>query len=199
MSRHLCSRDLYCSFLKVTSDRYSAFSLSEVAPNELGHDSISRWLSETKTQPKNVWSAAKSEVLETTGYLIADETVLTKSRSKKIELVHPQYSGAEHGITNGIRLLNFLWIGDDGQVSPTDFRIWEPAEDGKTKNDHFREMLVVAKQRAIEPEAVLADAWYSSLNNLKCIRDLGWHWVMRLKKNRKVNRNQRLDETEIRG
>jgi len=183
--------------LKVTSDRYSAFSLSEVAPTNLSHDSISRWLTETKTQPRDVWNQAKSEVLETDGCLIADETVLTKSRSKKIELVHPQYSGAEHGITNGIGLLNFLWVRNDGNVSPTDFRIWEPAEDGKTKNDHFREMLSVAKKREISPEAILADAWYSSLDNLKCIRSLGWNWVMRLKKNRKVNRNQRLDETEI--
>ena len=188
MSRHKCSRELYCTFLKVTSDRYSAFSLSEVAPDELSHDSVSRWLAETKTQPKDVWSAAKSEVLDTR---------LTKTRSKKIELVHPQYSGAEHGITSGIGLLNFLWVAEDGQVCPTDFRIWEPAEDGKTKNDHFREMLRMGKERGINPEAVLADAWYSSLNNLKCIRDLGWNWVMRLKKNRKVNRNQRLDETEV--
>ena len=130
----LCSKELYCTFLKVTSDRYSAFSLSEVAPQDLSHDSISRWLSETKTQPKDVWNAAKREILETQGCLIADETVLTKSRSKKIELVHPQYSRAEHGITNGIGLLNFLWIREDGLVSPIDFRIWEPEEDGKTKN-----------------------------------------------------------------
>ena len=108
--------------------------MSEVAPQDLSHDSISRWLSETKTQPKDVWNAAKREILETQGCLIADETVLTKSRSKKIELVHPQYSRAEHGITNGIGLLNFLWIREDGLVSPIDFRIWEPEEDGKTKN-----------------------------------------------------------------
>lgn len=197
MSRHLCSKELYCTFLKVTSERYSAFSLSEVAPQDLSHDSISRWLSETKTQPKDVWNAAKEEILGTQGCLIADETVLTKSRSKKIELVHSQYSGAEHGVTNGIGLLNFLWIREDGSVSPIDFRIWEPAEDGKTKNDHFRELLKIGKERGVAPEAILADAWYSSLNNLKCIRGLGWNWVMRLKKNRKVNRNQNLETVAI--
>lgn len=140
---------------------------------------------------------AKGKVLNTTGCLITNETVLTKLRSKKIELVHPQYSGAEHGIINGIGLLNFLWIGDDDQVYPTDFRIWEPAEDGKTKNDHFREMLKFSKERGLNPEAILTDAWYSSLDNLKCIRNLGWNWVMRLKKNRRVNRNKRLNEIEV--
>jgi len=24
----------------------------------------------------------------------------------------------------------------------------------------------------------LADSWYSSLDNVKCIRDLGWYWVV---------------------
>lgn len=197
MNRRLCSRELYATFLKVTSNRYSAFSLSEVSPEDLSHDSISRWLSETKTQPKNIWAAAKTEVLGSHGCLIADETVLTKDRSKKIALVHWQYSGAEHEVVKGIGLLNFLWVKDDHNVCPADFRIWEPQEDGKTKNDHFREMLKAAKERGVNPEAILADAWYSSLDNLKCIRSLGWDWVMRLKKNRVVNRGITLEDLSI--
>lgn len=197
MSHHLCSKELYCTFLKVTSQRYSAVSLSEVAPTNLSHDSISRWLVETKTQPKDIWEAAQKEIVGKSGVLIADDTVISKSRSQKMELVHQQYSGDEHGLVEGIGVLNFLWVGEGGQVCPADFRIWEPAEDGKTKNNHFREMIGVAKKRGVTPEAVLADSWYSSLDNLKCIRDVGWNWVMRLKKNRTVNRNERLDEVEI--
>lgn len=197
MSRHLCSKVLYCTFLKVTSQRYSAVSLSEVAPQTLSHDSISHWLSETKTQPQDIWQAAQATILGNTGVLIADDTVISKSRSQKMELVHQQYSGDEHGLVEGIGVLNFLWVGADDQVCPADFRIWEPQEDGKTKNNHFREMIIQAHKRGITPEAILADSWYSSLDNLKCIRDTGWSWVMRLKKNRAVNRNQRLDEVEI--
>ena len=42
MSRSKCSRDLYCSFLEVTSDRYSALALSEAVPpyTELSHDRV---------------------------------------------------------------------------------------------------------------------------------------------------------------
>ncbi len=128
---------------------------------------------------------------------MADETVLNKSRSKKIELVRWQYSGTVHDIVKGIGLLNFLWVDSDNQVIPMDFRIWEPQEDGYTKNDQFRDMLKLAKGRGVNPEAVIADSWYSSLDNVKCIRDLGWIWVMGLRKNRVVNRGEILEKLTI--
>ena len=88
MSKGLCSKDLYCAFLKVTSQRYSSLALSEVAPFKLSHDSISRWLEEAHIKPKDIWNEAKESVLKPrSGIIVADETVLNKSRSKKIELV----------------------------------------------------------------------------------------------------------------
>ena len=78
-----------------------------------------------------------------------------------------------------------------------DYRIYQPPEDGKTKNDHFREMLSLANKRGVHPEAVIADSWYSSLNNVKLIRDLGWVWVMGLRKNRVVNKGENLGELTI--
>jgi hypothetical protein len=197
MSRSLCSKDLYCTFLQVTSQRYSAVSLSEVSPIDLSHDSISRWLADTHCLPSDIWKAAKSSVLGSTGVIVADETVLNKSRSDKIELVRWQYSGTEHDIVKGIGLLNFLWVDDTNQVCPFDYRIWEPKEDGKTKNEQFRELLISAKERGLTPKAVVADSWYSSLDNAKCIRDLGWNWVMGLRKNRRVNKDQSLCDLSI--
>ncbi|WVX66033.1 IS701 family transposase domain protein [Candidatus Bealeia paramacronuclearis] len=44
---------------------------------------------------------------------------------------------------------------------------------------------------------MVADAWYSSLNNLKAIESIGWTWVMGLKKNRKVNRGETLEKLDI--
>lgn len=193
----MCSKELYCTFLQVTSQRYSALSLSEVAPHKLSHDSISRWLEEAKCQPKDIWNAACDHVLSTNGIIVADETVLNKDRSRKIELVKWQYSGDEHDIIRGIGMLNFLWVDRAGSVCPMDFRIYEPKEDGKTKNDHFRNLLTLAKRREVKAEAVVADSWYSSLDNLKCIRDMGWNWVMGLRKNRMVNRKDRLENLTI--
>lgn len=195
--RSLCSRDLYATFLRVTSQRYSALSLSEVSPYPISHDSISRWLEETHCQPKDIWEKAKGCVLNKKGLLVADETVLDKSRSSKMELVRWQYSGDEHDIIKGIGLLNFLWVDNDDEVCPMDYRVWEPKEDGKTKNDHFRDMLKEAKRREVNPEVVVADSWYSSLDNVKAIRDLGWNWVMGLRKNRVINRGEKLENLTI--
>lgn len=197
MSKSLCTKELYSTFLRVTSQRYSALSLSEVSPVELSHDSISRWLSEAKCQPKDIWNEAKTQVLGTSGVLIVDDTILDKQRSDKIELVRYQYSGNAHDVIKGIGMLNFLWVDQKDGVSPIDVRIYEPKEDGKTKNDHFREMLQLAKERGVKPEAVIADSWYSSLDNLKCIRDFGWNFVMGLRKNRVVNKKQKLCDLAI--
>jgi len=55
-------------------------SLSEVSPTELSHDSISRWLEEKKCQPKDIWEKAKAHVAGGSGVIIADDTILNKSR-----------------------------------------------------------------------------------------------------------------------
>jgi hypothetical protein len=197
VGKSLCSKDLYATFLKVTSQRYSALSLSEVSPTELSHDSISRWLEEKKCQPKDIWEKAKAHVVGGSGVIIADDTILNKSRSEKIELVRWQYSGTEHDIVRGIGMLNMLWVNEANEVCPMDVRIYEPKEDGKTKNDHFRELLIQAKRREVKPEAVIADSWYSSLDNLKAIRNLDWNWVMGLRKNRSVNKKEKLEDLII--
>jgi len=190
MSRSKCSRELYCSFLEVTSDRYSALALSEVVPPyaELSHDSISRWLADERVQPKDLWAAAKHEVASSPGILVFDDVVIDKSRSGKTELVNWQYAGSKHDITKGIGVVNALWQTSKDEYIPMDYRIWNPPEDGKTKNDHFRDMLSSAKTRNLTPEMVVADSWYSSLDNLKAVRSHGWDWVMGLRSNRLVNK-----------
>jgi Transposase DDE domain len=200
MSRSKCSRELYCSFLDVTATRYSALSLSEVAPDNpsLSHDSVSRWLAAEKVQPKDLWSVAKKEVHSTPGILVFDDVVIDKSRSGKMELVNWQYSGSKHDKTKGIGVVNALWQVSKEQYIPMDYRIWNPPEDGKTKNNHFRDMLSSTKARGLRPDMVVADSWYSSLKNLKAVRSHGWDWAMGLRSNRLVGKpHKQLKELEI--
>ena len=196
MGRSKCSKELYSAFLRVTSERYTANALSEVSPTPISHDSVSRWLAESNCRPKDVWEASKSKV-SGRGILIADETVIDKSRSNKIEIVRWQYSGTKHDVVKGIGLLNLYWESKTEDCTPIDFRVYQPSDDGKTKNDHFRELIAMASKRGITPEAVVTDSWYSSLGNLKHIRSLGWSWVMGLRKNRIVNKGDRLDSLDI--
>ncbi|WVX66005.1 Transposase DDE domain protein [Candidatus Bealeia paramacronuclearis] len=106
--------------------------------------------------------------------------------------------GMPNDVIAGIGLVNLVWHGLRSHDSiPVDYRIYDKASDGKSKNDHFREMLKLAQDRGINPDDVVADAWYSSLNNLKAIESIGWTWVMGLKKNRKVNRGETLEKLDI--
>nr|WP_063655590.1 transposase [Candidatus Arsenophonus triatominarum] len=165
----------------------------------MSHDTISRWLKSRCFRPKDLWRLVETSIdKKSPCVLIADDTLIAKTRSKKIEMVHYQYSGNEHDVIAGIGLVNLLWHNLTTVESiPIDYRIYDKDSDGKTKNTHFSEMLALAKKRGIKPEAVAMDAWYSSLDNLKSIRSHGWVWVTTLRKNRIVNRNIQLNKLDI--
>lgn len=199
MSRHRCSKELYQAFLSCGSPRHSGVALSDVSPLELSHDSVSRWLKSRHLRCHEVWQSARRSIdIAEPCLLIADDTVLSKEHSKKIGLVHPQYSGNAHDVIPGIGLVNLLWHGWTSNKSlPVDYRIYDKDSDGKTKNTHLCDMLVLAKKRGLKPDAVVMDTWYSSLKNLKTIRDLGWNWVTPLRKNRQVNKGERIENVTI--
>ena len=70
------------------------------------------------------------------------------------------------GREDGINLITLLWTDGDRYI-PVDYRIYDKAKDGLTKNDHMQSMLHQAQQRGFQPECVLFDSWYASLPNLK--------------------------------
>jgi len=117
-----------------------------------------------------------------------------------MDLVYHQWSGKQHRLVNGINICTLLWT-DGNAIIPVDFRIYHIDADGKTKNDHFRDMLRKALERGFQPRIILFDSWYASIDNLKTIRKSGWHWLTRLKKNRLVNpdntKNIQIQEIEI--
>jgi hypothetical protein len=89
------------------------------------------------------------------------------------------WSGKHQGVVK-------LWTAGQALI-PCDFRVYDKPQGGKTKNEHFQQMLQQAKARGFAPEYVLMDSWYAGLENLKQIRDFGWLFLTRLKGNRLVN------------
>ncbi|MEN9847286.1 MAG: hypothetical protein RL368_26 [Pseudomonadota bacterium] len=67
-------------------------------------------------------------------------------------------------------------------------RLYHKAHDNLSKHDHFASLVKVVHARGFNPECVCFDGWYSSLENLKLIRKLKWHWLTRLKSNRLVRK-----------
>ncbi len=120
------------------------------------------------------------------GLLILEDTTLDKPYAQKMELVTYHWSGKHQRVVKGMALLTLLWT-DGKTLIPCDFRVYDKPQGGKTKNEHFREMLQKARERGFSPEDVLMDSWYSSLKNLKPIASFGWHFLTRLQSDRLVN------------
>ena len=112
------------------------------------HDSVSRWLASSSFTPSGLWQTVKHLVAPKMGYLIGDDTLLDKRYSRKNEIAKVQYSGNEHRILNGIDLVNLLWTDSSAYV-PVDYRAYFKVNDGRSKNDHFRDMLESGKTTRI--------------------------------------------------
>lgn len=188
MQKQKCSLSLYSSFLIGNQNRYSGVELSKVS-NDMAHDAVSRWLMKFTFKPQELWNQVKDLVDPKAGYLVIDDTTLDKRYSRENELAKLQYSGDEHGLINGINLVNLLW-SDLEKCVPVDYRIYQKETDGKTKNDLFLELLKKALKRGFSPLYVLFDSWYSSIDNLKFIRSQKLKFICNLKSNRIVSCNR---------
>jgi putative transposase len=111
---------------------------------------------------------------------------LDKPYSRELTLVYRHGSGKQHKVVNGIDLMSLVWTDGDAKI-PIDFRIYDIDNDGKTNNDHFKEMLAVARTRGFSPRFVKFDSGYGSIGNLKRLREFQRHSLIHLKKNRLVN------------
>src|SRR4051812_13742873 len=117
--------------------------------------------------------------------MVIDDSTLDKPRAQHMVLVGHHWWGNDHAVVRGMTRVAAL-PPDGDPVYPCDYRVYHKDGDGKTKNDHFADMLAAAHRRGFRPRAVLFDGWYGSVETLKKVRDLGWTFVTRFKGNRKV-------------
>ena len=93
-----------------------------------------------------------------------DDTIVDKNFSFKMDLVRRQWSGDAHGVIKGVGVVTCVYVNPDlDQFWIIDYRIYDPAGDGKTKLDHVHDMLenaVYAKQWLFW--GVLMDSWYAT-------------------------------------
>lgn len=193
----------YINFLIATQKAYSCSEAERVQPEQPeppSHDAITRLLHRLEPKVGELWDEARGLVNLKEGILVVDDSVLDKLYAKKMELVSWQWSGKHGRVVKGINLTTMLWTNGDKHI-PCDYRLYEKAVDGATKNDHFRAMLQTAQERGFIPRCVAFDSWFSALDNLKLIRSYGWTWLTRLKRNRLVNPdrlgNRRVDEVDL--
>lgn len=187
-----CTPENYIDFLVASPGPATCTEAARVQPHSSfapAHDSYNRLLNQLEPDPEELWQEVEPLVEKARGVLVIDDSTLDKRRARHIGLVTRHWSGKHHKPVCGINLITLLWTDGDRKI-PVDYRIYSKT-DGRTKHDHFWEMLLMAKGRGFAPRYVLFDCWYASLENLKQVRDHGWHWLTRLRGDRVVTPDDR--------
>jgi putative transposase len=183
-----CDEMDYINFLIAAQKVFSSVEASRTHPDEEApaHDAYTRLLKRLPPDSEMLWQEVEPLVERKVGVLVIDDTTLDKPYASKMALVTKHWSGKHGRVVKGINLISLVWTSNACRL-PCDFRIYNKAQDGLTKNDHFREMVQQAAEHGFEPELVAFDSWYSGLPNLKQLRALQWHWLTQLKSNREVS------------
>jgi hypothetical protein len=182
----------YIEYLIATTGNYTCTNLADHLDGDqaISHDAVSDFLRRDKLTPRKLWDVVAPLIDDRPeAYLIIDDSVQDKRYARKMELVYRQYSGAAHAVIEGIGVVNLLHTnGQDQGFYPIDYRIYDPDGDGKSKHNHFRDMLVNAIQaKGLQAQTILFDNWYASVENLKFIHRLGRYFITTVKRNRKVS------------
>ena len=185
----MITKQKYVEYLLSTPINYTCTNLADHLEG-VSHDVVGNYLKRERLTARHLWELAQGLIDDhPNAYLIIDDSVQDKRYSRSIELVKRQYSGAEGGLVRGIGVVNLVHTtGKEGAHYPIDFRIYAKEADGKTKNDHFQEMLLRAlDEKQIQAKTILFDTWYASWKNLKLVHRLGLIFYTTLKSNRVVS------------
>ena len=185
----MITKQQYVEYLICTLGNYTSTNLAEHL-DEVSHDVITDYLSNERHTARGLWELVEGLIEDSAeAFLLVDDSVQDKRYSRFIELVKLQYSGAAHGLVRGIGIINLVHsAGKQKDFYPMDYRLYAPVQDGKTKNEHFSDMLsnaVYAKK--IKAKRILFDSWYASAENLKLVPRLGLTFFTTLKSNRMVS------------
>jgi putative transposase len=151
----------------------------------VSHDRLTRMLQADWSGQRLLESAFRALFVWERGYLIIDDTVVPKPFATAMEGLAWVFSSQQRKPVYGFSVVLLIWT--DGSIRiPLGIRLWHKG--GPSKFALALELLSYARNRLhCRPAYVLCDAWYPSKALLKRIRDYGWYFVCRLKKNRRFN------------
>lgn len=182
-----CDSTLYTLFLLAEPKYVSCVRLAEIL-SELSHDSVNRFLLRERYTPKDLFDEVCGQLILNAGTLSVDDSVEDKPYRdpSKSAFVDYFWSGKHKRSVKGVNLITLYYTDSAGASYPVNFRIYNKQE-GKTKNDYFREMVLEVMEWGLMPLWVTGDSWYSSLENLKFLRDQKVSFLFGIASNRKVS------------
>lgn len=193
--------DLYTDYLISSSSYTTATGLASLL--SIKHDKITRALSKGIYDSKFLWKKAKPYIEELTQsketiILSFDDSIQEKQYTNESELNTWHF---DHVFGRSVKGVNFLTalleVGGMRLPCGVEFikkDIWvtdkktgkKKRKSSKTKNELFREMLVECSRKT-HFDYVLADSWFSSVENMICCKELLKNdFIIALKSNRKV-------------
>ena len=193
--------DLYCDYLICSNSYTTATGMASLL--DIKHDKVTRALTQGDFDSKYLWKQAKVYVKELTQSkeiitLSFDDSIEEKRYTDESELVCWHFDHVFGKSVKGINFLSaLLEIGDmripvgvefikkDIFVEDSKTRK-EKRKSSVTKNELFRNMLREC-YRKMHFNYVLADSWYSSIENMICCKvECKSDFIMALKSNRLV-------------
>jgi putative transposase len=175
---------LYLTALLYYRTSSSCVALAE-ALETVSHDRLTRMLPADWSGQRLLESAFRTLFIWERGDLILDDTVIPKPFATAIESLAWVFSSQQRKPVYGFSLVLLVWTKGRLRL-PLGLRLWR--QGGPSKYELALELLSYARHRLhCHPAYVLFDAWYPSTRLLKRIRDYGWYFVCRLKKNRRFN------------
>ncbi len=179
---------VYIKGLMCVFENANCVSLARIV--NCSHDNLTRIL---KTR-KLVWQILLSSFILRifgklqNGYLIIDDTVVSKVFAKKIENLSWVYCSKVSKVIQGLDMVMLAW--SDGKITiPLAIKVYQKSN-GKSKIDLAIELLEHAKFLDLTPKYITFDCWYAADKILKRIEEFNWIFITQIKKNRKINNTQ---------
>ena len=154
------------------------------------HDQLNRLLNTQRIPARELWRSVRNDIeFDEDGYLLFDDTVISKPYAKEIQPVRRQWSGSEKRVIQGIGLVTCVYVNSKThRYWIIDYRIYDYDRDGKTKLQHLEDMLGNAYfVKHLPFRTVLIDSWYASMRVMKAIDAISKIYYAPLKCNRLVN------------
>ena len=193
--------DLYTDYLLVSFGQTSATGMARLLP-DISHDQVTRFLAQKPLTDKDLWKIVKPHVRRVQSpeaVLIIDDTIEEKPYTDQSELICWHFDHTQNRTVKGINLLSALYLSQDTSL-PVAFELIKKTElvtdkktgkdkwqSPRTKNEYARDMIASVVHKQVPFRYVLADAWFSSAENMTFIKKKAKKdFIMPLKSNRKV-------------
>lgn len=200
-----CTLDIYTDYLISSTGPTSATGLSRVYDGAISHDQVTRLLTNSYLESKDLWSKSKpfirtaeqAKALEDFAVLIVDDCILEKAHTDANAMITSHWDHSEGRFVKGLNFVSLLYQLDQLSL-PIAVTLIEKTLlewDNKklkhqfksefTKNEYLQQMLAVAQQQ-VQYRYLLADSWYASADNMNYVLGLKHHFIFALESSRTV-------------